>query len=197
MLKFNEEEQGLGWKCQCACQTVTQGVFRWGCLQKLHWGLAPPGRASLLHLLLTNTDSIVCHPIKKQQLYWKKEWDSAGATFISKKKHLAQNQSSAGKLLFLFVFPHPFHFEMVLCLPEGAEDSEPIATKVPVSLHRRASRPTLWWVCPHCWCPGLPCMWHSWRAEALLPAVDTCRAVVAARAGCPQLHPSKTRGWEL
>lgn len=72
VLKFNEEERGLGWKCQCACQTVTRGVFRWGCLQKLHWSLASPGKATLLHLLLTNTDSIVCRPIKKQQLYWKK-----------------------------------------------------------------------------------------------------------------------------
>lgn len=172
MLKFNEEKQGLGWKCQCGCQAVTRGVFRWGCLQKLHWGLAPPGKASLLHLLLTNTDSIVCHPIKKQQLYWKKEWDSAGATSISKKKHLTQRVSPVLQtVLILLVFPHPFHSEMVLYLPVGAEDAEPIAPKVPVLLHSWASQLTFWWVCLLCWCPGLPCVWHSWWAGTLLPAV--------------------------
>lgn len=177
MLKFNEEEQGLGWKCQYACQTVTRGVFRWGCLQKLYWGLAPPGKAILLHLLLTNTDSIVCHPIKKQQLYWKKEWNSLGATFFHLKRTISHKESVHCCKLYSFYFHllNYFHFTLKWCfacqwvLKARADASAPA---VPVPLHRWASRcsPSSR-VCPQWRCP-----------EGQLPHTPSCLPLTPRRA---------------
>lgn len=162
MLKFNEEKQRVGWKCQHACQTVTRGVFRWGCLQKLHWGLASPGEATLLHLLLTKPDNRVCCPIKKQQLCWKRVEFFRSKFYYQKRNisHIKSQSVAASSPNFPRYFPIPFTLKWCFsCQSVLMPGTGATATKVPALCHRRA---------PQC-SPSSGSMWIAGAHRAAVP----------------------------